>query len=402
MQLKYITVHDCVEEFSDDYAAYWYFKQVFDKAEHFTQTDCLELGGGTQNNGITKLTYRSKTGNEIVLCIEGGLPIPELATFELNGSFRNEDFALELKDAFEQYHSIAFRHKLTVLEYNGTCRLDLSPEMTGVFSFNNRALRGRCWEGDALYLDENETQIIGNLCLSTTSFTFRRPIDIQGRPFLHKYLPAAADAISANNGRAIIKSLQGTYQFALSPSSAKSLQEWLDNKAEAIRIVARISDTFLGCYDAYPHPFVEKHKCDDVSKNQLFHYLGECIPVLQEPINWGLQDVTIQIDDETTQISIDTWNYIETNDFICIDCRICEFGFFDDSGYEFEFHYEISYLGEDLPDECGLELNNEKLLHKFKAEKYAYPKTNGSEDFVAENPFGLKEFYRIKWTLSSD
>ena len=183
---------------------------------------------------------------------------------------------------------------------------------------------------------------------------------------------------------------------------AKSLQEWVDEKAEAINTVSRLGSSFLGSYEAYPHPFTEKHKSNEADKNLLFLYLSECVPVLQNPIKWGLHDVSIQIDSETTEISIGEWKYKETSDAIYIDCNIFECGFFDDSGSEFDFHYEISYLGAGLLSRYRQEANNEKLTQKFKADKHAYPRMNSKEDFIAENPFGLKGFYRIKWSLHFD
>lgn len=267
------------------------------------------------------------------------------------------------------------------------------------FTFDNQALKGRIWEGDALYQTGNENSILGKLFLSTTSFTFRRPTDRQGWPFLGGNLPATVGAISVNDGRVVLRSEKGTYRFELFPSSAKSLQEWVDKKVETLNTVTKLSNSILGTYDAYPHPFTEKHKSNEEDKQQLFLYLGECIPVLQEPFKWELNDVSIQIDSETTEINIGEWKYKESCDTIRIDCRICEFGFFDDSGSEFNFHYEISYLGAGLLSRYRREANNEKLQQKFKADKHAYPHINGKEDFIAENPLGLEGFYRIKWSL---
>lgn len=269
-------------------------------------------------------------------------------------------------------------------------------------SFNNQALRGRTWEGDALYITGNEHLILGKLYLSTTSFTFQKPTDKQGWPFLSGDVYADIGAISVSEGIVVLKGSKGTYRFELFPSVAKSLQEWIEKKAEAINTVSKLNNSFFGSYDAYPHPFTEKHKRSEESKNELFAFLGECIPVLQSPINWGLNDVSLQIDDDTTEINIGEWKYKESKDAIRIDCRICEFGFFDDSGFEFEFHFEISYLGAGLLNRYRRDADNTKLQKRFKADKHAYPRSNGQEDFVAENPYGLMGFYRIKWSLYSD
>lgn len=270
------------------------------------------------------------------------------------------------------------------------------------FTFDNQALRGRMWEGDVLYLTGNEHPVLGKLYLSTTSFTFRKPTDKQGWPFLSGDISATIGAISVADGVVALKSSKGTFRFELFPSAAKSLQEWIEKKVDAMNTVTRLSSSFLGSYEAYPHPFTEKHKSNEEDKCQLFLYLSECVPVLQNPINWGLNDVSIQIDSETTQISIGEWKYKETSDAIHIDCNICEFGFFDDSGSEFDFHYEISYLGAGLLSRYRWEANNEKLQQRFKADKHAYPQIDSKEDFVAENPFGLRGFYRIKWSLHFD
>lgn len=269
-------------------------------------------------------------------------------------------------------------------------------------SFDNQALRGRIWEGDALYMPGNGNPFLGKLYLSTTSFTFRKPTDKQGWPFLSGDISATIGAISVDSGMVVLKSSKGTFRFELYPSTAKSLQEWVEKKAEAIKTVTRLSNSFLGNYEAYPHPFTEKHKSNEDSKDQLFLYLSECVPVLQKPINWGLNDVSIQIDSETTEISIGEWKYKETSDAIHIDCNIFECGFFDDSSSEFDFHYEISYLGAGLLSRYRWEANNEKLKQKFKADKHAYPIIDSNEDFIAEDPFGLKGFYRIKWSLHFD
>ena len=269
-------------------------------------------------------------------------------------------------------------------------------------SFDNRALRGRGWEGDALYQPENGDLILGKLYLSTTAFTFRKPTDKQGWPFLSGDIFAAVGAISVTDGMVTLKGSEGTFRFELFPSTAKNLQEWVEKKAEAMNTVTGLSSSFLGSYEAYPHPFTEKHKSSDAGKNQLLLYLSECVPILQTPINWGQNDVSVQIDDETTEISIGKWKYKETADSIHIDCNIFECGFFDDSDSEFDFHYGISYLGAGLLSRYRKEANNGKLQQKFKADKDAYPRIKGKEDFIAENPFGLTGFYRIKWKLSFD
>lgn len=128
------------------------------------------------------------------------------------------------------------------------------------FTFDNQALRGRMWEGDVLYLTGNEHPVLGKLYLSTTSFTFRKPTDKQGWPFLSGDISATIGAISVADGVVALKSSKGTFRFELFPSAAKSLQEWIEKKADAMNTVTRLSSSFLGSYEAYPHPFTENTK----------------------------------------------------------------------------------------------------------------------------------------------
>ena len=75
------------------------------------------------------------------------------------------------------------------------------------FTFDNQALRGQLWEGDAQYLTGNEHPVLGKLHLSTTSFTFRKPTDKQGWPFLSGDIAATIGAISLDDGVAVLKSV---------------------------------------------------------------------------------------------------------------------------------------------------------------------------------------------------
>ena len=123
----YISVHYCNKPFSDDYDMYWYFKQVFEKANDFELIDSMELGGGTNHNGVTELTYQSADGNRITLCIDGGFPVPELANFDMHGDLPTNDFVAALISAFSQYHNKKFYHELS--ENSDCYRIDLYPEM---------------------------------------------------------------------------------------------------------------------------------------------------------------------------------------------------------------------------------------------------------------------------------
>lgn len=269
-------------------------------------------------------------------------------------------------------------------------------------SFNNQVLRGKDWKDDVLYIDDRGNFIDGMLYLSTTSFTFRMPTDEQGCPSLRGKLSANSGTINIHGDVVELRAEKGLYRFKLSPTSVQSLFDWMKNKTEALGVTSRISNSFLGAYDAYPHPFIEAHKADNGRKAELLQYLGKCIPVLKKPVDWGIDDVIIQIDSEKTEICIGKWKYCEEKDQIKIDCQIHEAGFFDDSDSEMEFYYEIRYLGKGFPDKQCSQIENGKAEIYFKADKFAYPKRNGNENFVAENPFGLKGFYRIKWTLRYD
>lgn len=133
MQMQcYISVHYCVKKFRDDHEEYWYFKQVFDGADNFECINCAELGGGTNNNGVTELTYRSAGGNVIKIKIDGGFPVPELATFDICADFPTNEFVSELVSAFSQYHGKCFYHELS--EESNFFRIDLYPDMTNTQS----------------------------------------------------------------------------------------------------------------------------------------------------------------------------------------------------------------------------------------------------------------------------
>lgn len=122
-----IMVHYCNKPFSDDHDMYWYFNQVFEKANNFELIDSVELGGGTNNNGITELTYQSATGNRVTLRIDGGFPVPELAYFDMCADLPTTDFIAELVSAFSQYHNKKFYHELSAK--SKSFRIDLYPDM---------------------------------------------------------------------------------------------------------------------------------------------------------------------------------------------------------------------------------------------------------------------------------
>lgn len=265
-------------------------------------------------------------------------------------------------------------------------------------SFNNQVLRGKDWKDDVLYIDDRGNFIDGMLYLSTTSFTFRTPTDEPGWPSLRGKL----STINIHGEVVELRAKKGLYRFKLFPTSAQSLFDWLKNKTEALKVTSRISNSFLGDYDAYPHPFIEAHKANNGRQAELLQYLGKCIPVLKKPVDWGIDDVIIQIDSEKTEICIGKWKYCETKDQIKIDCQIYEAGFFDDSNFKMEFHYEICYLGKGFPSKQPSPIENGKVDICFKADRLAYPLINGNEDFVAENPFGLRGLYGIKWSLHYD
>lgn len=266
-------------------------------------------------------------------------------------------------------------------------------------TFDNQALRGRGWEGDALYLGGNGNPVLGKLYLHSSSFTFRKPTDKQGWPSLSGDLPASVGAIAVAEGSVTLKSTSGTYRFELFPSSVRSLREWVDQKKEAMAVVSRLGTSFLGSYEAYPHPFTEAHTAPGEDKHRLFRYLGECIPALQEPLQWGLRDIFLEIDEEMTELRLDNWKYYEVDNVIRIDCQDAAFGFFDDSGYEFEFHFEIRYLGAGKLSKYRWEAEKRMPDLKFKAATYA---PNSTGNYVVEDPFGLTGYYKITWSVRSD
>lgn len=267
------------------------------------------------------------------------------------------------------------------------------------FSFDNKALRSRVWEGNVQYVPDRGTPVLGKLVISSDSFTFRRPKDPYGFPMLGEKIPARTDAISFNDSGVVLRCEKGTYAFELFPSSLKGLKEWYIPKTETLKVVTSLDGSFLGNYNAYPHPFAETHSGEGQDKDQIYQFLRDCIPALKEPIKWGLDDVTFRIEEGWTECHISEWNYVETKNEIRIDCDRYECGFFDDSEQGMKFSYEISYLGAGRLSRYAGQTDNEKLNHRFLADWYASPKVDGAEDFIAENPFGLNGFYRIKWSL---
>ena len=104
-------------------------------------------------------------------------------------------------------------------------------------SFDDQALRGQVWEGEALYLPDNGRSVFGKLCLSAKTFAFRKPADKEGSPFLRGDISAAAGAIAVTDSKVTLKCSNGTFQFGLFPSAANSLREWVKNTPkEVVRI----------------------------------------------------------------------------------------------------------------------------------------------------------------------
>lgn len=109
------------------------------------------------------------------------------------------------------------------------------------FAFDNQALRGRTWKGDALYKPESGNPILGKLDISTGSFTFFRPADRQGWPFLSGQLPAADGAIMVRDGCVILKCEKCSCLFELFPSYSKGLQEWVHKKAKHSKLFLNLT-----------------------------------------------------------------------------------------------------------------------------------------------------------------
>ncbi len=95
-------------EYCDDFVKFGYYRSVFDSSDLFKQIDIHEIFGGTHENGITTIRYRSRHGGRFLLDIDGGFPVPELANMTLEIDCLTEEVFKDIVYAFEQYHKTKF------------------------------------------------------------------------------------------------------------------------------------------------------------------------------------------------------------------------------------------------------------------------------------------------------
>ena len=105
--VKFSAPRETEYDLEQDYDAFFFYRQLFDGAENFSLLSRNDISGGTDNNGITELIYRSKSGKKIFLSIDGGFPVPELATTVLQTEDCSQEIIREILEAVEQVFSVS-------------------------------------------------------------------------------------------------------------------------------------------------------------------------------------------------------------------------------------------------------------------------------------------------------
>ena len=95
-------------------------KAVFDNASNFKLENTMSLGGGggIDGMGCTNLHYKSESGGNIYLSIDGGFPIPESACldFDCDGYFH--EFMKDICVAFGEYYKKDFGYYRLIVTSN--------------------------------------------------------------------------------------------------------------------------------------------------------------------------------------------------------------------------------------------------------------------------------------------
>ena len=79
--------------FDDEFSYFLELQSVFNNADNIMLVESTDFGGGGGMNGTggTKLVYKTESGNLIYLSIDGGFPIPELASMSFScGSYNDK------------------------------------------------------------------------------------------------------------------------------------------------------------------------------------------------------------------------------------------------------------------------------------------------------------------------
>ena len=93
-------------DITDDYEAFCFYQSLFEKADNFSILSRRDIAGGTNNNGITDITYCAKNGKKVYLSIDGGFPVPELADSDMHTEDCSEEMLQEIVAAVEQFFNI--------------------------------------------------------------------------------------------------------------------------------------------------------------------------------------------------------------------------------------------------------------------------------------------------------
>ena len=107
ISVKFATPEEPVYDLTKDYDTFCFYRRLFDEAENFSLLSRNDISGGTDNNGVTELVYRSKKGNRIYLSIDGGFPVPESAITVLRTEGHSEEMIREIIEAVEQVFSVS-------------------------------------------------------------------------------------------------------------------------------------------------------------------------------------------------------------------------------------------------------------------------------------------------------
>lgn len=93
-------------DMTDDYEAFCFYESLFTKADNFSILSKNDIAGGTNNNGITNITYCAKNGKKVYLNIDGGFPVPELADSDMHTEDCSEEMIQEIVAAVEKFFNI--------------------------------------------------------------------------------------------------------------------------------------------------------------------------------------------------------------------------------------------------------------------------------------------------------
>ena len=109
---------DYQDDYYNDFTKFQYYRDVFDNSNDFKQTYFKEIDGGTYKGGVTSIGYTSTKGCSLILEIDGGIPLPELADMVLLTDTLTQEAFYDIVKAFESYHNTKFTYFKTSVEGN--------------------------------------------------------------------------------------------------------------------------------------------------------------------------------------------------------------------------------------------------------------------------------------------